>query len=143
MKNIFIIIIVFLSTTMFLQNIIVWGDSYNGTISKSDINGNNVEVVCTNQTHVKRVRIDRENSKIYWAATYANKIRCCRFDGTEIVDIISTVTADDIAMVEIDNMHNKIFYAEDGNNTIKSCNFDGSAQQTIIENSGLVLGPRY
>lgn len=138
MKNIIIIAIILLSTTAFSQNIIIWGDSYNGTLSKSNIDGNNVEVICTNQTNMKRVRIDRINSKIYWAATQANKIRSCNFDGSEIVDIISTV--DEIAVVEIDNKHNKIFYTEDGNNTIKSCNFDGTGQQTIIENSGHVLG---
>ncbi|MDD4149910.1 MAG: T9SS type A sorting domain-containing protein [Bacteroidales bacterium] len=140
MKKILLLItsVIFICSGLQSQNVLFWGDFALGLIVRSDINGDNINTLCTGQIGVCRVRTDDINKKVYWAASLDNKIRRVNYDGTELEDVISTEHQVNVVEVHPDN--NRIYFSENNQNTIKTCKTDGSALQTIINDAGLVMG---
>ncbi|HOY37700.1 MAG TPA: T9SS type A sorting domain-containing protein [Bacteroidales bacterium] len=125
-------------TTSQSQNLLFWGEFVDGLIVRSNIDGTEIDTLCTGQVGVCRVRTDDTQKKVYWAASYDNKIRRINYDGSELEDVINT--ANNINVVEINPHNGRLYFSENYQNTIKSCKTDGSDLQTVITNAGLVMG---
>ncbi|MBN1376445.1 MAG: hypothetical protein JXA01_09850 [Dehalococcoidia bacterium] len=109
---------------------IYWGDSTN-TISKADLNGNNIQDIVTEDIHApSSLDISNINNRIYWSDGLLNKIKSVNLDGSDPCEVIAGLTFP--LGIAIDSSGWKIYYANLGSHELKRANLDGTNQETLV-----------
>ncbi|MCK4692150.1 MAG: DUF2341 domain-containing protein, partial [Anaerolineales bacterium] len=114
-----------------------WSDTGSGSISRSDLDGNNIEVLVTGLTTPRGVALDVAGGYMYWVDSGTFKIQRATLDGAFVEDLITS--AGDPRGIALDLIAGKMYWTENTSNEIRRANLDGTGQETVV--SGL-NGPR-
>ncbi len=135
----YLVIVVFFLIPFFSlsQDYIFWGDYVNGNVYRSDISGDNIIIIATEQYEVRTVSVDNKNFRVYWAVN-ALGVMSANFDGSDLTQILNYDV--NIGRIEFDYLNDRIYFTENFLGTIKSCNLDGTDIQTLVTGTGLVQG---
>lgn len=143
MKFISFFLFLFLSAlTVSGQDYFFYGNQATGEIVRTDLDGNNPEVIVSNQGILRRLRIDFGELKLFWTEGLTGRLWKSNFDGTD-QEIIIEVPGTNLALIEIDESNQRIFYTNTNEGFIRSVNSDGSDPTIVVSGVGTALGMDY
>ncbi len=114
------------------QTKLYWTDFVDGTISRSNLDGSNVEVLISSGEPAG-ITFDLNSNLMYWADIANGTINRSDLNGFNVDTLVSGLSGP--AFLKLDLNNNKIYWTNFQDNTIKRSNLDGSNVETLITNS--------
>jgi DNA-binding beta-propeller fold protein YncE len=124
---------------------IYWTNQSNKTISRADLNGNNVEIIRNDLGGVAGrgivdLDINLNEQKIYWTELSERNVLRMDLDGSNVEIIVSLPVGCQPTGIVVDPGTGKIYWSDFTMKKISRCNLDGSNIEdifTISENSNI------
>ncbi|MFY0483903.1 MopE-related protein [Flavobacterium sp. PLA-1-15] len=108
-----------------------WFDQYNFKISRSNIDGTNLETFL--EAYYPRMVIDEANSKLYFTSSDPISgdiaIESINLDGSSRTFLVGGYFVWDVYSLALDKINNKIYYLDSVNYEIKRVNTDGTGNE--------------
>jgi sugar lactone lactonase YvrE len=125
-----------------------WSDFGLGRISRSDLDGSNVQSVFDNLGDPVGIALDVSNDMIYWAEdgdpTTSPAIQRGGLDGTGIETLVSAGLERPLG-IALDLVNEEMFWTDFSRGTISAANLDGSNERILLSNQSyprqIILGP--
>ena len=112
---------------------VYWADELNGSIQRSDLDGNNVENVVVGLSGPEFLALDNVNKKVYWTNVSSGSVQSANFDGSGLVTLYTGLGV--LEGIALDVNSGYMFLAGAGSGTIIKAKMDGSFASPIV--SGL------
>ncbi|WP_235295271.1 IPTL-CTERM sorting domain-containing protein [Portibacter lacus] len=139
MSKILTFLFVFIGFSLVAQTSIYWGNTGDGTIKSSDLDGTNVQTLTSISTFPEDVVYNPLNDSLYFVdGSSAATIFRMATDGSGLVNLISGLSSPD--GMELDLAAGKMYYAESTPQTISKANLDGSNIEVVVTGTGLLEG---
>jgi uncharacterized delta-60 repeat protein len=107
-----------------------WTDPGNTSISRSDLDGTNIEVLVTGLTTPRGIALDVAGGYMYWVDSGTNKIQRATLEGAFIEDLVTSAGV--VRGIALDLIAGKMYWTDDTNNEIRRANLDGTSQETVV-----------
>ncbi|MCG8407712.1 MAG: thrombospondin type 3 repeat-containing protein [Phycisphaerales bacterium] len=110
-----------------------------GWILRSELNGENIEPLVTEDTHREGIALDIDAGKMYWVENFLEegdwidgKIRRANLDGSDVEDVLANGFVDRPIGIAVDAAAGKLYWTDFDLNKIQRANLDGSEIEDVV-----------
>ncbi|XP_078343271.1 low-density lipoprotein receptor-related protein 2-like isoform X2 [Oculina patagonica] len=114
-----------------------WTDR-NGTISMSDLDGNNKRILLSSQGQLSVIVLDPERGLMFWTVSslLSNPaIKKSTLNGTQLVTLVTSSLSANLKGIDLDRRNKLVFWVDAATDRVESVDYEGNNRRVLYESS--------